>query len=259
MSVLNNRRLFARLLREQAPGDGPPAGGATPSATTADPSAAPAGQGANPPGGAATQQTQTTAPAWHDSIADEGLKAFIQGKGFKDAAEAAKALQDLEGKTATPASADEYQLPVPDGQDKAFSGEAAKWMHEVGIPVAQARALAERWNAYQASQAQAMETARQQQGEADVQALKKEWGGQYDANVELAKRAVRTFGADEQTLEKISGALGDGETLRFFHRIGAHLGEGTLVPGGGDRGAAPSGDPEAARAARMFPSMRKTN
>jgi len=259
MTVLNNRRLFARLLREQAPADAPPAGGGNRPAATQDPAAAPAGQAAAPAAAPAQPQTQATAPAWHESIADEGLKAFIQGKGFKDASEAAKALQDLEGRTAKPASADEYQLPVPDGQDKAFSAEAAKWMHEAGIPVSQARSLAEKWNAYQAAQVQAADAARQQQGESDVQALKQEWGGQYDANVELAKRAVRTFGADEQTLEKISGALGDGETLRFFHRIGAHLGEGTLVPGGGDRGAAPSGDPEAARAARMFPSMRKTN
>lgn len=251
MTVLNKRRLFARLLREQA-SDTPPAGGAPATPPPTDP---PAAAPTTPPG----QQTQTTTPAWHESIADEGLKAFIQGKGFKDAAEAAKALQDLEGKTAVPASLDEYQLPVPEGQDKAFGSEAAKWMHEAGIPVAQARTLAEKWNAYQASQTEAANAARQQQGEADVQTLKKEWGGQYDANVELAKRAVRTFGADEQTLEKISGALGDGETMRLFHRIGAHLGEGTLIPGGGDRGATPPADPEAARAARMFPSMNKSN
>ncbi len=244
MHALNKRFLFARLLRNEAAADTPPAGGAA-AATPPDSAAA------TPPA-----DSQVTAPSWHESIQDAGLKAFIEGKGFKDAGEAVKALQDLEGQTAKPESADAYKLPVPEGQDAAFATEAAKWMHEAGIPVAQAQALATKWNQYQAAQQEQADTARQQQGERDVQDLKKEWGGQYDANTELAKRAVRTFGADEQALEKISKALGDGETLRLFHRIGKHLGEGTLIPAGGDRGANPPANSDAARAARMFPSMK---
>lgn len=249
MHALNKRFLFARLLRNEAAADTPPAGGA---AAVEAPATPPAATPAVNPGA----DSQVTAPAWHESIQDAGLKAFIEGKGFKDAGEAVKALQDLEGQTAKPESADAYKLPVPDGQDGAFATEAAKWMHEAGIPVAQAQALATKWNEYQAGQAAAADLARQQQGEADVAALRKEWGGQYDANVELGKRAVRTFGADEQTLEKISKALGDGETLRLFHRIGKHLGEGTLIPAGGERGATTPANPETARAARMFPSMK---
>lgn len=249
MHALNKRFLFARLLRNEAAADTPPAGGAPAAETPATP---PAATPAVSPGA----DSQVTAPAWHESIQDAGLKAFIEGKGFKDAGEAVKALQDLEDQTAKPESADAYKLPVPEGQDGAFATEAAKWMHEAGIPVAQAQALATKWNEYQAGQAAAADLARQQQGEADVAALRKEWGGQYDANVELGKRAVRTFGADEQTLEKISKALGDGETLRLFHRIGKHLGEGTLIPAGGERGATTPANPETARAARMFPSMK---
>jgi len=166
------------------------------------------------------------------------LKAFIEGKGFKDAGEAVKALHDLEGLTAKPESVDAYKLPVPEGQDGAFAGEAAKWMHEAGIPVAQAQALATKWNEYQASQAKAADLARQQQGEADVSALRKEWGGQYDANVELGKRAVRTFVGEGQEAEKLlgslEGAVGAGQLLRLFHRIGANLGEGSLTPGAGN-------------------------
>src|SRR5690606_13670120 len=112
--------------------------------------------------------------------------------GFKDAAEAAKALQDLEGKTAIPESPDAYALPVPDGQGKEFATEAAKWMLEAGIPVAQAQTLATKWNEYAVAQQQAADQARQQQDEADTDALKKEWGGQYDANIELGRRAVRS-------------------------------------------------------------------
>lgn len=252
MTVLNKRRLFARLLRQEAPAEGGEAGGGAP-ADVATPPAAPANGAAQPAAPA------SATPAWHDSIEDAGLKAFIQGKGFKDAAEAAKALQDMEGKIAVPESADAYALPVPEGQDKAFAGEAAKWMHEAGIPVAQAQALAEKWNAYAAAQQQAADVARQQQSEADLATLRQEWGQQFDANAELGRRAVRTFGVEADAVEKISQALGDAETLRLFARIGKHLGEGTLIPEGGDRGgAATPADPEAARAARMFPSMNQS-
>jgi len=195
------------------------------------------------------------APAWHDSIQDENLKSFIAGKGFKDAGEAAKALQDLEGKTQVPESADAYVLPVPEGHDPAFAAQAAKWMHEAGIPVAQAQALAQQWNQYQLAQQEQAEQTRAQQGEADVAALKKEWGNQYDANVELGRRAVRSFGVDESALDRISQALGDAETMRLFQRIGSRLGEGSLVAE--SSGGAAVQDGEKALTSLMFPSMGK--
>lgn len=238
MHALNKRFLFARLLRNEAAADTPPAGGVPAAEAPATP---PAATPAVSPGA----DSQVTAPAWHESIQDAGLKAFIEGKGFKDAGEAVKALQDLEGQTAKPESADAYKLPVPQGQDGAFATEAAKWMHEAGIPVAQAQALATKWNEYQAGQAHAADLARHQQGEADVASLRKEWGGQYDANVELGKRAVRAFAGEagdaEVLIGKIEGAIGTAETLRLFQRIGKSMGESTLNPG--DAGSS-NGEPQ---------------
>lgn len=245
--TLNKRRMFARLFQEA--GDGAAAGGGG-AATAANADGTPAA-------GADGQQTQATAPAWHESIQDEGLKAFIAGKGFKDAGEAAKALQEAEGKTVVPESPDAYKLPVPEGQDGAFAQQAAAWMHEAGVPVAQAQALAEKWNAYQADLQQQADVARQQRDEADVATLRKEWGGQYDANVELGRRAVRSFvgqGEDAAAhLEKIETALGAAETFRLFHRIGKHLGEGTLAPASA---AAPGGGADSL-ADLLYPSMKK--
>lgn len=249
MSITSKRFLFA-ILRSAAGENGEPAGGGEPAEQSAG------DQGTNP------DPAPAPTPAWHDSIQDESLKAFVSGKGFKDASEAAKALQELEGKTAVPESPDAYELPVPDGQGKEFAAAAATWMHEAGIPIAQAQALATKWNEYQTQQMQAYEQQRQQQDESDTRALKQEWGGQYDANIELGRRAVRSFvgQGDEAagTLEKIEGAIGAAETLKLFHRIGKHLGEGSLAPeGGGMGGASAPDDPEAARAARMFASMKK--
>lgn len=238
MSV-RNKHLFARFLRQEATEGGESGGGVTPPAEGQGTTAAPA--------------TSEAQPAWHDSIQDEGLKAFIAGKGFKDAGEAAQALQELEGKTTVPDSPDAYQLPVPDGQDAAFAIEAAKWMHEAGVPAAQAQVLAEKWNEYAASQQQAAEVERQNQSDADMSALQKEWGSQFDANAELGRRAVRTFGIEEDSIEKISLALGDAETLRLFARIGKNLGEGTLNPSS----SAPTAGAEKSIEDVFYPSMKK--
>jgi hypothetical protein len=246
MSMMNKRFLFSRLLRdEEAPGA---AGGGGGGGGAGDPN--PGGTPNTPPGG-------TPAPAWHDSIQDESLKAYITGKGFKDAGEAAKALQEAETRAALPENADAYALPVPDGGDKAFASEASKWMLEAGIPVAQAQALAAKWNAYAASQQQAQDTARQQRDETEVGDLKKEWGAQYDANVELGRRAARAFlGKPDEAagaLQRIESALGAGATLKLFHNIGKHLGEGSLTPGDG------SGNPASEKTLEelMYPTMAK--
>jgi len=157
-------------------------------------------------------------------------------------------------KTAVPESPEAYQLPVPEGQDAAFATEAAKWMHEAGVPAEQAQALATKWNEYAAAQQQAADLAREQQGEADLATLRKEWGQQFDSNAELGRRAVRTFGVEADAIEKISSALGDAETLRLFSRIGKHLGEGTLTP---SSSGADAGNKGQSLEDLMYPSMKQ--
>jgi len=175
--------------------------------------------------------SQKTTQPWTQSIADEGLRQFVEGKGFKDVAEAAKALQELEGRYAVPKTADEYQLPVPQGDDGAFAKQAAGWMHEAGIPAAAAKQLAEKWNAFAASQVQAQQVAQQQAGEKAINELRAEWGGQYDANVELGRKAMRTFGVPPEVVDKLAGAAGDAQVIKVFKSIGAAMGESTLNPG----------------------------
>lgn len=197
---------------------------------------------AAPPGGApaaalapdagASAAAPAAAPAWTDALDDDGKK-FVESRGFKSPADALKALRD----GAPPATADAYQLPVPDGEDPAFAKSVAPLMHKAGLSAAQATALATAWNEMQATQRQAAATAAEasereagalaQREEAD---LRREWGTAFDANAEHGRRAVAKFlpgdGASKiKAAQALEGAIGYAGMMRMWASIGALIAE----------------------------------
>lgn len=134
-----------------------------------------------------------------------------------------------------PDKAEAYQLPVPDGDDGQFAKTAANWFKDAGLLPQQAQALASKWNEFaaaQSAQQQQAEAARIQaldtKNRAEESALKTEWGQQHEANMELAKRAVRQFVPGEKAADVISALedkLGYAETIKLMHAIGKGLGE----------------------------------
>lgn len=134
-----------------------------------------------------------------------------------------------------PDTPEAYQLPVPEGQDTGFAKTAATWFKEAGLLPQQAQALASKWNEFTAAQAAATEAAEaqriaqlDQQNKVQEAALKNEWGQSHDANMELARRAVRQFIPSEKAPDVISALedrLGYAETIKLLHSIGKGLGE----------------------------------
>ena len=128
-----------------------------------------------------------------------------------------------------------YELPVPEGDTGEFAKTAATWFKEAGLLPQQAQALASKWNEFSAAQAQAAEAAEQQRiAQLDAQnkqqeaALKTEWGQNHEANMELARRAVRQFVPSDKAADVISALedkLGYAETIKLMHSIGRGLGE----------------------------------
>ncbi|WP_233623939.1 hypothetical protein [Burkholderia vietnamiensis] len=231
-----------RLLEGETTTTGEPAGGASAAATsttTTDPAAT------QTDGAAATttEGTHDSAPTWLQSIADADLRQFVEAKGFKGVDDAVKAMREFEAKHAAPATAEEYQLG-----DTDFAKTASAWFHEAGIPADAAKALAAKWDVYAKDQMTAAESARVAKGEAELTALKSEWGDSYDKNVELGRQAMRKFGVSGEVIDKLAGASGDAATIKVFSQIGASLSEGVLNPGGaGGSGAALTPEQRAAK------------
>lgn len=193
---------------------------------------------------------------WYSGIADEGLRGYAQIKGWQDMGQAVESYRNLEklhgvgpdkllrlpdkdddaegwGKVwdrlGRPAKPEDYKLPTPDGDGGEFAKTAAGWFHEAGVPARQAGKLAEKWNAWQGEQMQAAQQRAEQQAQADIEALKKEWAQGFDTQIALGRRAQREFGVDEGTLTKIEGAMGTGAMLKFFATLGSKLAEAPLI------------------------------
>jgi len=227
------------------------------------------GQSGNATGDIGKPTDQSTGN-WYDQIEDNELKGYVQNKGWKDPVELAngyknlekllggeklpmpKGAEDKEGwarvydQLGRPKTAEEYKLPVPEGDPGTFAKAASGKFHELGISQQQAEGLANWWNETQTG----MQTQQQQQSaqkvEADLTALKGEWGGAYEENVNYGQRAAREFGLDATKLTAIENALGTGEMLKFMARVGRGLSEDTFESGGG-QGNKFGMTPEAAR------------
>lgn len=199
---------------------------------------------------------------WKGTLGDEfaALEPTITGKGWKSPADAVKAYteaQKLVGKggqggltvpkddapaedwakfydgLGRPKAPADYKLPVPEGQDDGFAKTAATWMHEAGLSPRQATGLATKWNEFVASQQQAEEAAFAQKSASELGTLKKEWGAEYDANIEFSKRAQRAAGLTEEEGAALERSLGLAKAVKLMAQLGRSMREDSLE---GNRG-----------------------
>ena len=197
---------------------------------------------------------------WFDSIEDAELKGYVQNKGWKDPVELATGYKNLEkllggeklplpkgaddkdgwsrvyDALGRPKTAEDYKLPVPEGDPGTFAKAASAKFHELGISAQQAQSLAEWWNQTQTGQAQNVQQQSAQQAEADIGSLRSEWGQAYDENLELGRRAAREFGLDQAKLSAIEQGMGTKGMLEFMAKIGRGLTEHTFEGGKSTQG-----------------------
>jgi hypothetical protein len=219
--------------------------------------------------------SDTAAPAaqWFDSFSDV-TKEVVTAKGWKGPEDAIASYHNLEqfmgadkagrgvvipkddappeeqtafwNRLGRPESADGYQLPVPDGDDGEFMKTASQWMHKANLTAAQAKIVADEWNAFWAQTQQDGEAAYQQTAAIEKANLQKAWGDKFDANSETARRAAREAGIsdeDRAALERVWGFEKATRTLEVLGRafLEAPLRDGSNVVNFG-------GTPEAAKA-----------
>jgi hypothetical protein len=212
----------------------------------------------NPGGEAAPGQGQGSSQAWYGAYPEE-VRGLVETKGWQSPVDAINSYSNLEkllgadkagrglvlpkddapadewGKVydrlGRPKSSDEYKLPIPDGDTGEFAKVAAGKFHELGLSAKQAQGLAEWWNATQAEMGSSQANSMAMNSEMEMEQLQKEWGPQYDANIEAGRRAARQFGVDAPMLEKMESALGTAEMLKFFAKVGKGMGEDAIVEG----------------------------
>lgn len=237
--------------------------------TAAETLAPPPAPAAAAPAAAAPQSEPTSIPGlappstvpagWWDRYKDPEIKSFVATKNLPDeesamhsywslerlfgAEKAGRTVMtpkddaDIEGQKAfgakigVPANADDYKLPIPEGQDDGFAKIAAGWMQQSNIAPWQGRKMAELWNAHAinvekqaAAQKAEVEAQAKAKSEAELAALNAEWGPKAAENTEMARRGFREFatrmGINTEP-QKFEDSIGTPNFLKLFVGLGA--------------------------------------
>jgi len=133
---------------------------------------------------------------------------------------------------APPESADKYNLP-----DKPSAKALRDVFHRHGLSAKQAEGLFADMDGGE-TRAVADRAARLTARKADAEkALRTEWGQQYDANMELAKRGAESFlGKEFRELMEATGFDSHPDMRKLLYGAGRALKEGTMLTGAGPAG-----------------------
>ena len=154
-----------------------------------------------------------------------------------------KGWNDLFGKLGRPEAAEGYEfkpdegVSVDPGMENWFKAQA----HEAGLSQAQASKLYGEWNKFVGAHEARAEEERTQQFSAANDALKREWGEAYQANITKAAQASAALGFDAKVVDAIEDAIGFAATMKLFSGLGDKFSaeDGFVQPNGG--GANPNG------------------
>jgi len=162
-------------------------------------------------------------------------KMLVPNKDFTD-----DQWGDTYKKLGLPESVDKYDLKnnVPEGMqaDEEFFGKFREEAFKNGVLPRQAQALADMYNNHVTEQSKTHADAAQMQLDANVNALKEEWGQDYQRKVGIADSALKEF-ASKEDIEKLgkSGIFDNPEVTKLFAKIGESLGDDTFIEGGNNQ------------------------
>lgn len=220
----------------------------------------------------------TTAPAqtadWTAGFTDE-QKSFVTTKGARSAADLATAFAQADTAAAAlipapkdgiwddaartklgiPAKPEDYKLArpkLPDGMpyDEALEAAARPIAHKLGLTPPQLQGLVDFIATHRVGETEAVLGAMQAEMTAASEALRKDWGPNYDRQLSLAARTMKRFGGDELVTALNATGFGNNPHLaRAFAKIATIVGEDTMKSDGTP--TAPAGDAALAEIARI--------
>lgn len=225
--------------------------------------------------GAAPPAAAAPASPWGDL--PDNLKAVVANKGWKSPADAAKSYDELfrfvgadkagrglvlpdpakstpeeiaafRQKAASvaggvPDKVEGYEFKLPeDFPDPEFAALAGNVMLKRGIPKADAQGIMADVVEHLTAAHQAQQAAEDKEFKAQDEALKAEWGVDYEKKREMARRAVAALGAPEEVMDLMDdylrgkGKPGTADVVRWFAGLGEKVGEGKFIDAGSDAG-----------------------
>ncbi|MGI9503111.1 MAG: hypothetical protein ACR2RE_08675 [Geminicoccaceae bacterium] len=126
-----------------------------------------------------------------------------------------------------PVEAKDYQIEVPEGlqRNEKFEGGFREAAHKAGLSNAQVKELSGFWHEHLAGQVKEAGEASEAQASDNEGALKTKWGNATEQNIELARRAARSFDIDGETLDSLQSKVGYVKTMEVFQKLGELTGK----------------------------------
>lgn len=202
------------------------------------------------------QESSSEAPSWTQGMSDEQL-AFIQNKGWQDPTDMFKSYQNLEkfaggsknllelpgedadedsmneffNKLGRPETPDQYGFKPPEGADPELDSWYRQTAHKHGLTEAQAAGLFEEYNQMLDGRLEQTVQQREHQSAQEIKDLQKDWGRDYQKNLDQGRIAAKSLGYDEEKLSELESKMGTGEMLKLMATLGSRMGEHSFETG----------------------------
>ncbi len=130
----------------------------------------------------------------------------------------------IKDKLGRPKEAKDYDLGplLPEGADQAFADRYKEWAHKAGLTQREAKEMAA---AYRATELEMIDGLNKRYG-AEIEALKTEWGQNYDQRVNTVQRAIAAANLTPEHYQAIEQAIGPGVAAKIFEFYGRNYVEG---------------------------------
>jgi len=156
---------------------------------------------------------------------------LIKLPGAKDAADP-KVWNDIYTKLGRPETADQYNIPVPQGEKGEFAAEIKPVLHKIGLTQSQATELGTWWNEKVVATQKAQQAELEATHAKEVGELKSAWGADYDQRAGLVDKAAESFGMNQEQLDALKVVMGPKGAMNFLYNIGSKIAvEDKTVPG----------------------------
>ena len=140
-------------------------------------------------------------------------------------------------KLGVPNDPDGYTLQRPDlpeGMtfDESWDKSIKAWLHGAGVPPKQAQQLYSTMLTGMATDWKAKVDAAVAENTAAEEKLRADWGPKYDANLDLAKKVLNTYGGKAEEVQEFITKFGSSPVVaRVLANIGNLIGEGNFIKG----------------------------
>lgn len=126
---------------------------------------------------------------------------------------------------------DAFELPEGVELDEALAEKAKPIFKELGLKQDDAQKLVSFFAEYRLNEAESAVAQMTDTRKGWVEAIKSEWGNNYESNVATAAKAVQLGGDELREALELTGAGDHPAVIQFFHRVGAAISEDGLVAG----------------------------